>query len=235
MIDWAILRLDSSTMPARAALGLLIGLAASTAAAPTLSIPFSSQLLSSSPRRAHVTSATLLHFTPGARISPSHSFRIALLPSTFTSPSSSINCTAYISGTSALLPDWISFDPQDLTLKGVAPPDAQSLNTTILCWEPGKSGTVDDWLVIQVGRHALETSAMPPVVGGMIGNSLSFNATQLLQQAVVDGRYDPTVTSIVDTSAFSWLQWNRSVHKSCISAVSHAFFQFREHCDWRGS
>lgn len=191
----------------------LLWIATSTAARPTLSTPFSDQLLDSSKKPATLSeSAHALYFNPGVRIAPNRSFRIKLCSDTFKSTTNSeLICTA-TAADQAALPPWLDFDSTRLVFEGRTPSTTSGLNVTVACSDSSKSDPARDWFMLQVGNHSLELKQPLAPLEIMASNDVMFNASRILRDVMVDGS-EATEEDGVDLAVViedvDWLHWDR--------------------------
>lgn len=191
----------------------LLLIATSTAAHPTLSIPFSDQLLHSSKNSAALSeSVYALHFNPGVRVAPNRSFRISLRRNTFRSTTNTnLACEATLADNSAL-PPWLILDPTSLVFQGMTPPTPSSLNLTVACSDSSRSDPALDWFMFQVGSRSLELKRHLKPLEAMASNDVRFNTSTILEDVVIDGSSpmkEDAVNLTVSIEDANWLHWDR--------------------------
>ncbi|KAG9018247.1 hypothetical protein FRB90_011753 [Tulasnella sp. 427] len=193
---------------------VLLCIATSTAAHPTLFIPFSNQLINNSKKFATISSSLhFLHFNPGVLIPPNRSFRIKLRSDTFKSTiNADLECVAAADGGESL-PPWLDFDPSNLVFSGQSPSIASSSNVSVACSDSSKSDPARDWFLLQVGARALELRDPIKPLEVMASNDVKFNASKLLEDVAIDGEPITEQDGVKMTASIksaNWLHWNSS-------------------------
>ncbi|KAG8995490.1 hypothetical protein FRB90_000170, partial [Tulasnella sp. 427] len=193
---------------------VLLWIATSAAAHPTLFIPFSNQLINNSKKFATISSSLhFLHFNPGVLIPPNRSFRIKLRSDTFKSTiNTDLECVAAADGGESL-PPWLNFDSSNLVFSGQSPSIASFSNVSVACSDSEESDPARDWFLLQVGVRALELRDPIRPLEVMASNDVKFNASKLLEDVAIDGEPITEQDGVKMTASIkssNWLRWNSS-------------------------
>lgn len=173
-----------------------------TLAAPSFSNPLAAQLSPETFNQDTISSVYPLHDTTGVRVPLGWSFSIGFQANT---------CTGQrIRYSSPGLPDWIKFNPPDITFSGTSPEYFDQVQVALVCEDGSGEDVSETFLVRTQGQLQLNYTLQPVVTSPR--NSVSYD----LQPAVSHLRLDKARLNDSQTqelslgvgAGFDWLTWD---------------------------